>query len=154
MADNLILNDGTETDVKVDSEFQKSPIDVNGQPDLFGFQQSNISQIEQQYNNIADKIDIVKRTLIPLVDKAFIELIGNNKAAQKQVFNVTIGENGLLDVQLVYLVQEFIVQDIQPQYVQSDETYIRNTLSVMKNVTFRTIKIDTTSGKVIIQCTM
>ena len=154
MADNLILNDGTETDVKVDSEFQKSPIDVNGQPDLFGFQQSNISQIEQQYNNIADKIDIVKRTLIPLVDKAFIELIGNNKAAQKQVFNVTIGENGLLDVQLVYLVQEFIVQDIQPQYVQSDEAYIKNTLSVMKNVTFRNIKIDTTSGKVIIQCTM
>lgn len=154
MADNLILNDGTETDVKVDSEFQQTPIDVNGQPDLFGFQQSNISQIEQQYNNIADKIDIVKRTLIPLVDKAFIELIGNNKAAQKQVFNVTIGENGLLDVQLVYLVQEFIVQDIQPQYVQSDETYIRNTLSVMKNVTFRTIKIDTTSGKVAIQCTM
>lgn len=154
MADNLILNDGTETDVKVDSEFQQTPIDVNGQPDLFGFQQSNISQIEQQYNNIADKIDIVKRTLIPLVDKAFIELIGNNKAAQKQVFNVTIGENGLLDVQLVYLVQEFIVQDIQPQYVQSDETYIRNTLSVMKNVTFRTIKIDTTSGKVVIQCTM
>lgn len=154
MADNLILNDGTETDVKVDSEFQKSPIDVNGQPDLFGFQQSNISQIEQQYNNIADKIDIVKRTLIPLVDKAFIELIGNNKAAQKQVFNITIGENGLLDVQLVYLVQEFIVQDIQPQYVQSDEAYIKNTLSVMQNVTFRTIKIDTTSGKVIIQCTM
>lgn len=154
MADNLILNDGTETDVKVDSEFQQKPIDVNGQPDLFGFQQSNISQIEQQYNNIADKIDIVKRTLIPLVDKAFIELIGNNKAAQKQVFNVTIGENGLLDVQLVYLVQEFIVQDIQPQYVQSDETYIRNTLSVMQNVTFRTIKIDTTSGKVNIQCTM
>lgn len=154
MADNLILNDGTETDVKVDSEFQKSPIDVNGQPDLFGFQQSNISQIEQQYNNIADKIDIVKRTLIPLVDKAFIELIGNNKAAQKQVFNVTIGENGLLDVQLVYLVQEFIVQDIQPQYVQSDEAYIKNTLSVMQNVTFRTIKIDTTSGKVMIQCTM
>ena len=154
MADNLILNDGTETDVKVDSEFQKSPIDVNGQPDLFGFQQSNISQIEQQYNNIADKIDIVKRTLIPLVDKAFIELIGNNKAAQKQIFNVTIGENGLLDVQLVYLVQEFIVQDIQPQYVQSDEAYIKNTLSVMQNVTFRTIKIDTTSGKVIIQCTM
>lgn len=154
MADNLILNDGTETDVKIDSEFQKTPIDVNGQPDLFGFQQSNISQIEQQYNNIADKIDIVKRTLIPLVDKAFIELIGNNKAAQKQVFNVTIGENGLLDVQLVYLVQEFIVQDIQPQYVQSDETYIKNTLSVMQNVTFRTIKIDTTSGKVTIQCTL
>ena len=154
MADNLILNDGTETDVKVDSEFQKSPIDVNGQPDLFGFQQSNISQIEQQYNNIADKIDIVKRTLIPLVDKAFIELIGNNKAAQKQVFNVIIGENGLLDVQLVYLVQEFIVPDIQPQYVQSDEAYIKNTLSVMQNVTFRTIKIDTTSGKVMIQCTM
>lgn len=154
MADNLILNDGTETDVKVDSEFQKNPIDVDGQPDLFGFQQSNISQIEQQYNNIADKIDIVKRTLIPLVDKSFIELIGNNKAAQKQVFNVTIGENGLLDVQLVYLVQEFIVPDIQPQYVQSDEAYIKNTLSVMQNVTFRTIKIDTTSGKVMIQCTL
>lgn len=154
MADNLILNDGTETDVKIDSEFQKTPIDTDGQPDLFGFQQSNISQIEQQYTSIADKIDIVKRTLIPLVDKAFIELIGNNKAAQKQIFNITIGENGLLDVQLVYLVQEFIVPDIQPQYVQSDEAYIKNTLSVMQNVTFRTIKIDTTSGKVIIQCTL
>lgn len=146
----LELADGTGTDVKQDSSQQYDAIDPNGQATI-SFEQGNYNNFAEIPSKVNSKIATVQKTVLPLVEAALIELLGNNKAFVGENFNATFTMNGdepTIECQAVYRVELFIGTDIDPTDIQHDAKYLLDRVNIVPNITWNHCEIDCTEGKV------
>lgn len=149
----LELNDGTGTEVQ--AEVSDAPA---GSPeDIISFDSGNYKQLASSAQAFNKKINEVSRTFLPLVEKAFIELLGNSGAYHGVSFNSTptiVGTDVKIDLEAVYKVGLWLGQDIPVDAVKQDQTYIYKTISVMPGITIRGCSINTEDGSVTISATI
>ncbi len=157
----LQLADGTDTEIKRDSNpvEQSAPDEVpppEGEIDI-KFERGNFDQLEGSAQEYAQLLQNVEQTFVPLVEKALIELLGNNQAYRRVEFTgvpVLNGNQLKIDVDMKYHVDLMIGTDVDPQAVKHDTDYIINTIKPTPNMTIRNCQIDTQSGDISIGVTL
>lgn len=157
----LQLADGTDTEIQKDSNKveQSAPDEVpppEGEIDI-KFERGNFDQLEGSAQEYAQLLQNVEQTFVPLVEKALIELLGNNQAYRGVEFTGTPALNGnqlKIDVDMKYHVDLMIGTDVDPQAVKHDTDYIINTIKPTPNMTIRNCQIDTQSGDISIGVTL
>ena len=93
------------------------------------------------------KAKVMNNTILPLIEKAFIEGTGNSGTYRRLECNA-VETNGKIDLDLVYHIDSFIGNDIDPASIIHDQNYIYNTVKVVPGINIRNIKIDTTTGNI------
>ncbi len=157
----LQLADGTDTEIQRDSNTveQSAPDEVpppEGEIDI-KFERGNFDQLEGSAQEYAQLLQNVEQTFVPLVEKALIELLGNNQAYRRVEFTgvpVLNGNQLKIDVDMKYHVDLMIGTDVDPQAVKHDTDYIINTIKPTPNMTIRNCQIDTQSGDISIGVTL
>ncbi len=96
---------------------------------------------------VESKAQVVNNTILPLIEKAFIEGTGNSGTYRRLECNA-VETNGKIDVDLVYHIDNFIGNDIDEASIIHDQNYIYNTIKVVPGINIRNIKIDTTTGNI------
>lgn len=96
---------------------------------------------------VASKAKVMNNTILPLIEKAFIEGTGNSGTYRRLECNA-VETNGKIDMDLVYHIDSFIGNDIDEASVIHDQNYIYNTIKVVPGINIRNIKIDTTTGNI------
>lgn len=156
-ASNLELADGTNENVAIDSSLQYDAINPEGNAQI-NFMNGNYSQLAAIPQKVSTKIATIQKTIIPLVEVALIELLGNNKAYKETSFNsvYTVDTNNepKFECQMVYTVELFIGTDIDQEDIAEDAKYILDRVSVVPGVQWTKCEIDCTSGNVNINFTI
>lgn len=148
----LTLADGTETGVSVDSGAQADALDPNGFAEI-KFNEGNFQQFADIPNQVAQKAMLVTKTILPLIEVALIELLGNNKEFERTTFNSAFSlDSGspLFSIQTKYTVEKWIGNDIKQEYIQQDAEYVLQRINVLQGVKITECKIDTNDGTLII----
>ena len=96
---------------------------------------------------VESKAKVMNNTILPLIEKAFIEGTGNSGTYRRLECNA-VETNGKIDMDLVYHIDSFIGNDIDEASVINDQNYIYNTIKVVPGINIRNIKIDTTTGNI------
>lgn len=146
----LELADNTNTNISVDSSQQYDAIDPNGQATI-SFEQGNYNNFAEIPNKVNSKIITIQKTVLPLVEAALIELLGNNKAFVGENFSATFTMNGdepTIECLATYRVELFIGTDIDPEDIQHDAKYLLDRVNIIPNITWNHCEIDCTEGKV------
>jgi hypothetical protein len=116
------------------------------------FNQGNYNQVLGYPQLIQDKVGSLTQTLVPLIEIALIELLGNNQLYQRESgqCNLTFQNNQIfLSFAFIYKVANFIGTDIETEAIAHDSNYILNRLRPTKaNIT--KCEISTESGTVTI----
>lgn len=150
-ASNLELADGTDESVAIDSSLQYDAINPEGDAQI-NFMSGNYSQLAAIPQKASNKIATIQKTIIPLVEVALIELLGNNKAYKETSFNsvYTVDTNNepKFECQMVYTVELFIGTDINQEDIAEDAKYILDRVSVVPGVQWTKCEIDCTTGNV------
>lgn len=151
--------DGTNTETSIDSSAQYDALQANGIAEI-NFKSGNYKSFIARPQLIAGKIQVVQTTILPLIEAALIELLGNNKAYTPNNFNATFieGETPQIDVALEYTVELFIGTDIDQKAISHDANYILSRISknstgqnILPNVSFKHCSIDCKTGNVEIE---
>lgn len=149
--EGLELADGTDSDVALDSSLQYDAINAEGDAQI-SFQNGNFGQLTALPQKAGEKINTIQKTIVPLVEVALIELLGNNKAYKEMSFNsnFTVSDNNepQFEVHMTYGVELFIGTDIAQEDIAQDAKYILDRVSVVPNVNWTKCEIDCTSGEV------
>ena len=102
------------------------------------FESGNLPQIDQAPELIADKITTLKRTLIPLVEKSLIELLGSSSMWIRKISNTQISfqPDGSVSLAgtLVYQIDMWVGLDVDPKDIDHDQKYVMNTLAPIFNM--------------------
>lgn len=96
---------------------------------------------------VESKAKVMNNTILPLIEKAFIEGTGNSGTYRRLECNA-VETNGKIDMDLVYHIDSFIGNDIDEASVIHDQNYIYNTIKVVPGINIRNVKIDTTTGNI------
>lgn len=96
---------------------------------------------------VESKAKVMNNTILPLIEKAFIEGTGNSGTYRRLECNA-VETNGKIDMDLVYHIDSFIGNDIDEASIIHDQNYIYNTIKVVPGINIRNIKIDTTTGNI------
>lgn len=103
--------------------------------------------VGQMSPEVESKAKVMNNTILPLVEKAFIEGTGNSGTYRRLECNAT-ETNGKIDLDLVYHIDSFIGTDIDDASVIHDQNYIYNTIKVVPGIFIREVKIDTSTGNI------
>lgn len=144
----LELNDGTSSDIARDSSLQYNAIDTDGDA-IISFKYGNFDNISQLPQNINKKILLVTKTIMPLLEAALIELLGNSKSYKGEEFNAAINfndNNPIINVNATYKIDNWIGIDIDRNDIAQDANYILNRLKVVQGVNWNECSIDCSSG--------
>jgi hypothetical protein len=120
------------------------------------FEQGNFNQVMGYPQLVSDKVASLTRTLVPLIEVALIELLGNNQNYKRQSGQCAMSfqNNQLaLSFSFIYVVNGWIGTDIAMEDIQHDSNYVLNRIRpVGANIT--KCEIDTESGTLTIMGTM
>lgn len=155
-SDTLTLADGSDTGVSVDSGAQADALDPNGFAEI-DFVQGNYKDFESIPQILSEKVMLVTKTILPLIDVALIELLGNNKEYERTLFqsNFTMaGNTPTFTVSTKYTIEKWLGNDIQQDYIQQDANYVLQRINVLQGVQFTQCKIDTNDGSLAISFTL
>lgn len=144
----LELNDGTSSDIARDSSLQYNAINPDGDASI-SFKYGNFNNISQLPQNINKKILLVTKTIMPLLEAALIELLGNSKSYKGEEFNAALNftdNNPIINVNATYKIDNWIGTDIDRNDIAQDANYILNRLSVVQGVKWNECSIDCSSG--------
>lgn len=144
----LTLADGSDTGVSVDSAAQADALDPDGFAEI-KFEQGNWDSFAQIPNQVSQKTLLVTKTIIPLIDVALIELLGNNKEYERTSFESTFdlaSGTPLFSATVKYTIEKWLGNDIKEEYIQQDAQYALNRINVLQGVKFSQCKIDTNDG--------
>jgi hypothetical protein len=132
---NLTLADGTATDLAVDSSTSVNAIDPYGQTNI-NFEKGNFKEIEATSQKIQKKLQILSQTVIPLIMKALIELLGSNAVFRGSSFlgNITTDPEVQISAQIQYQCNLWIGIDINRNDIMHDATFILNTLKPVQQM--------------------
>jgi hypothetical protein len=124
--------------------------------DRVTFEQGNYNQVLGYPQLVTDKVSSLTRTLVPLIEVALIELLGNNQNYKRQSGQCAMSfqNNQLaLSFSFIYVVAGWIGTDIAMEDIQHDSNYVLNRIRpVGANIT--KCEIDTESGTLTIMGTM
>lgn len=160
----LKVADGTDTGIELSTNIVSNKLGNSdgslppkeGQIDI-KFEQGNFSTIESSAQNYSQLIKTLDQTMVPLVEKAFIELLGNSASYKRQSFNAVPtmnGQNIKIDVDMIYHVEKYIAVDVAPELIKKDQDYIINTIKVTPGMSIRNVQINCQTGDVNIGVTL
>lgn len=144
----LELNDGTSSDIARDSSLQYNAINTDGDASI-SFKSGNFNNISQLPQNINKKILLVTKTIMPLLEAALIELLGNSKSYKGEEFNAALNftdNTPIINVNATYKIDNWIGTDIDRNDIAQDANYILNRLKVVQGVKWNECSIDCSSG--------
>lgn len=148
---NLTLNDGTQTHVAVDSEDQIGEVDQDEENYEVTFEKGNWDLFTQSAQQYSQKVTIVRQMLVPLVEKALIELLETSGAYDRTSFiSSAFFQNNDFRVvaELHYTVDLWLGEGFQPDAIAQDQGYIYQTISAVPGIQIESVKIDTSKGDV------
>ena len=147
---SLTLADGTGTNVQTDSAAQiGNAIDPYGQQDV-KFKEGNFDFFKSTPQILQQKNDVVNRTIIPLIEKALIELLGSSNSYARKSFISAVSFNEkqpIYNIDITYFTELWIGQDVEYEYIIKDANYVLETIKVVPNVDWRKCEIDTAEGE-------
>lgn len=146
---DLVLNDGTSTNTSVDSNTQVEPLDQDKKDFLFQFGEGNFNEFSETAKEYSQSVTSVIHTLVPLCEKALIELFGNSSSYKRELFDAKTSVNNdttSIDVNLRYKATNWIGNDIPYAAIQADKQHVINTISVVPGITVKQVNIDTNTG--------
>ena len=146
---NLTLNDGTQTNIAVDSEDQTGGTDQDQENYEVTFEKGNWDTFTQSAQLYSQKVTTIRQTMVPLIEKALIELLETSGAYNRASFESSASfQNGKFRVtaELHYQVDLWIGTDFDPEAIQHDQGYIYQTISAVPDIQIESVKIDTTEG--------
>lgn len=150
---NLVLDDGTRTNIAIDSS--QDNVDIGVDEDnayKISYNNGNWDSFTNAPSQFSTKITTIRQTVTPLLEKALIELIGNSGAYERVSFYSTAGfdDNNLrVTAEYHYQVDLYIVsEDDDKAKVMHDQGYIYQTLSQVPNLKINSTKIDTDTGDI------
>ena len=125
------------------------------EPELnVSFESGNYAQLDLSLKEMIKKPALISKTIIPLIEKALIELLGTSSAYKRKLFNYSVVlENKKIAYacSVEYAVDLFIGSDIDNSAVEHDTKYITDTLAVVNGLRITNSKIDTSTGIVHIE---
>lgn len=142
----LELDDGTEAPVADSSEVNAVKTE---NPLSIAFEEGNYADFVKLGQKFTNGCLLVSNTLIPLIEAALIELLGNTSAYQRQSATITpklIGLSPVFSFSLDYRVSFWIGTDIPKDAVLKDATYVLDKVSAIKSAKIEECKIDTATG--------
>lgn len=148
---NLTLNDGTQTHVAVDSEDQVGEVDQDEENYEVTFEKGNWDLFTQSAQQYSQKVTTIRQMLVPLVEKALIELLETSGAYDRTSFvSSAFFQNNDFRVvaELHYTVDLWLGEGFQPDAVAQDQGYIYQTISAVPGIQIESVKIDTSKGDV------
>lgn len=148
---NLTLNDGTQTHVAVDSEDQIGEIDQDEENYEVTFEKGNWGLFTQSAQQYSQKVTIIRQTLVPLVEKALIELLETSGAYDRTSFvSSAFFQNNDFRVvaELHYTVDLWLGEGFQQDAINQDQGYIYQTISAVPGIQIESVLIDTSKGDV------
>ena len=148
---NLTLNDGTQTHVAVDSEDQIGEVDQDEENYEVTFEKGNWDLFTQSAQQYSQKVTIIRQMLVPLVEKALIELLETSGAYDRTSFvSSAFFQNNDFRVvaELHYTVDLWLGEGFQPDAIAHDQGYIYQTISAVPGIQIESVKIDTSKGDV------
>lgn len=146
---NLTLNDGTQTHIATDSTDQLGEIDQDTDNYEVKFDKGNWDLFTQSAQQYSQKVTVVRQTLVPLVEKALIELLETSGAYDRTSFVTSaVFQNNefKIIVEMHYTVDLWLGDGFLPEAVQQDQGYIYQTISVIPGIQIESINIDTSKG--------
>lgn len=138
--------------VAADTSLQDTPIVEEGHSDIV-FEKGNLGLLQSSLKTLLKKPGTITRTLLPLIEKALIELLGTSSAYRRTSFmyNIAVSNNQIIyNINAQYEVDLFIGTDIARDAVEKDQNYIKNTIAVVPGLRLLNVKIDTSCGLVTI----
>lgn len=148
---NLTLNDGTTTNIAVDSADQQGSIDADNERYEVTFEKGNWDTFSQSAMMYSQKVTTMRQTVVPLVEKALIELLENSGAYDRTSFDFDANSNNgkfQVTAEMHYQVDLWLGTDFEPQAVQHDSGYIYQTLIQIPGIDVKSVNIDTKTGDV------
>lgn len=148
---NLTLNDGTQTHVAVDSEDQIGEVDQAEENYEVTFEKGNWDLFTQSAQQYSQKVTTIRQMLVPLVEKALIELLETSGAYDRTSFvSSAFFQNNDFRVvaELHYTVDLWLGEGFQPDAIAQDQGYIYQTISAVPGIQIESVKIDTSKGDV------
>lgn len=148
---NLQFNDSKKVSEYVNQGYGVSP---NGDAQI-KFETGNFDKIQTLTMPLSKKLTLVEKTIIPIVEVALIELIGNNSLYQAKDFNA-VGEldkkgQAKVNVNCSYFVEKFIGTDVKKQSIMHDAKYIFDRVnSLVQNISWNKCEIDCSQGLITI----
>ena len=142
----LQLIDGTDTQIAQDSNDQSSILTKTVK---FNFENGNFEDFDKLSKVISNKVQTIRQTILPLVEVALIELLGNDLNVKYESFNSIFSQknnNPTFSVELKVSTKEWIGTDVSQEAVKKDADYIINRLKVVPNVNWKHCIIDTQDG--------
>lgn len=148
---NLVLNDGTNTGVAVDSKNQSVPLDDIDNQYSIKFDSGNWSSFVNSAETYSKNVNTTVQQFIPLAEVSLIELFGNSNAYKRVSFNAEPDETtNSVNVDVVYQASPWIGTDIPIRSIQMDQDYVRNRISNIQGLNIKIqnggIRIDTNDG--------
>lgn len=146
--DTLQLADGTDSGVAVDTSNQVDALDPAGTASI-QFKSGNYNELNQIPNQIAEKSTVISKTILPLIQVALIELLGNNKAYIADVFNSTFtmeDNTPTFNVDLTFRVDGWIGNDVALSSIGEDAKYVLDRINVVEGVNYTKCEIDCNTG--------
>lgn len=144
----LQLADGTDSGISVDATKQQEDLDPNGIATI-KFEKGNYSQLSQIPSKITEKISVINQTILPLINVALIELLGNNNAYQAEQFLSTFSlenNNPTFNVETIFKANGWIGNDVVQSAIAKDAEYILNRINVVKGVHYTKCEINCGDG--------
>lgn len=148
---NLTLNDGTQTHIAVDSEDQIGEVDQDEENYEITFEKGNWDLFTQSAQQYSQKVTIIRQTLVPLVEKALIELLETSGAYDRTSFvSSAFFQNNDFRVvaELHYTVDLWLGEGFQQDAINQDQGYIYQTISAVPGIQIESVLIDTSKGDV------
>lgn len=148
---NLVLNDGTETHIAVDSGDQVGEVDQDTSNYEISFEKGNWNIFAQSAQLYSQKVTVVRQTLVPLIEKALIELLETSGAYDRTSFSTSAyfqNDDFRVFVELHYTVDLWLGSEFSEESVMHDQGYIYQTISVVPGIQIESVNIDTSKGDV------
>lgn len=120
------------------------------QPTQISFEKGNYNEIEYLGDSLIHKVQTIKNTILPLIEKSLVELLGNSDAYKRSNFFSKlefVESKPVYSVETIYSVPLWIGQDVERSFILDDANYVLNTISVVPNVSWQKCEIDTTEGE-------
>ena len=146
---NLTLNDGTQTHIAVDSEDQVGEIDQDSDNYEVTFEKGNWDLFTQSAQQYSQKVTTIRQTLVPLVEKALIELLETSGAYDRTSFvSSAYFQNDEFRVvaEMHYTIDLWLGEGFQQDAINQDKGYIYQTISVIPGIQIDSVNIDTSKG--------
>lgn len=144
----LTTADGTDTGIARDSALQADAISPDGEASI-SFESGNWNQFSNITNDLNQKITTVQKTIMPLIEVALIELLGNNKAYTGTKFNSTmsmVNEHPSISCSIEYKVENWIGTDIKQEDIMHDAKYVLDRINIVEGVQYNQCEINCTEG--------